>query len=110
MLRCALSFLALMIIFPIAAGASDTLQDYSKKCDAATGETVPAFDCDAGTLVPETNPRGTGASLKCDRPNVLNHVCDPGSRFQLLVDNANASIVAHCRKKIVEDNVKPDGV
>jgi hypothetical protein len=38
---------------------------------------------------------------------VLNHVCDPGSRFQLLLDNANASIVAHCRKKLVEDKVGP---
>lgn len=36
---------------------------------------------------------------KCDRPNVLNSVCDPGSRFQVLVQNADAAAVAHCRKK-----------
>ena len=32
---------------------SDTLQELAKKCTAAVGEDVPAFDCDAGTEVSE---------------------------------------------------------
>jgi hypothetical protein len=40
----------------------------------------------------------------CDRPNVLNGACDPGSRFQVLVNRKNSRgeqvvIVAHCRAK-----------
>src|SRR6202043_241799 len=37
---------------------SDTLQEFAKKCAAAVGEDVPAFDCDAGTEVPETHLTG----------------------------------------------------
>lgn len=35
----------------------------------------------------------------CDRPNVLNGVCDPGSKFQVLAQNGDAAAVAHCRKQ-----------
>jgi hypothetical protein len=94
-------------VLAAAAARADTLEQYSQKCDAATGATVPDFDCDAGTLVPDTHQTGSGyPNLKCDRPNVLNHECDPGSRFQVLVENDNASIVAHCRKKIDTDDGK----
>ena len=34
----------------------------------------------------------------CDRPNVLNGVCDPGSKFQVLAQTGDAAAVAHCRK------------
>jgi len=74
---------------------SDTLPQYAAKCDAAIGVTVPDFDCDAGTLVPTTHLAGG----RCDRPNRLNGVCDPGSRFQVLTRTADAYVVAHCRKK-----------
>src|SRR5438105_3257643 len=64
---------------------SDTLQEFAKKCAAAVGEDVPAFDCDAGTEVPETHLTGGGwPSGFCDAPNVLNGACDPGSRFQVV--------------------------
>jgi len=35
----------------------------------------------------------------CDRPNVLNDQCDPGSRFQVLAQTGDATAVAHCRKE-----------
>ena len=83
-------------LVPGAARASDTLVDYAKKCDAAIGATVPDFDCDAGTEVPETNTNGQpyGWGRKCDRPNVLNHECDPGSHFKVLLDNADLTAPA----------------
>ncbi|WP_147447041.1 hypothetical protein [Corallococcus sp. CA054B] len=74
---------------------SDTLEQYAAKCDAAIGATVPDFNCELGTLVPTTNH----VNGKCDRPNRLNEQCDPGSRFQVLKDTADVSIVAHCRKQ-----------
>jgi hypothetical protein len=36
--------------------------------------------------------------IACDKPNVLNGVCDPGSKFQVLVQTPEAAAVAHCRK------------
>jgi hypothetical protein len=81
---------------------SDSLIDYAHKCAVATGEDVPAFNCDNGTEVPEEhlNPAGAAyGSQFCDRPNVLNHVCDPGSRFQVLKQTNDVAIVGHCRKK-----------
>src|SRR3569623_194031 len=33
----------------------------------------------------------------CDRPNVLNQACDPGSKFQVLAQTPDAAAVAHCR-------------
>lgn len=106
--RLPLVSMALVLALPVAARATDTLEDYAKKCDAATGETVPDFDCDAGTAVPDTHTNGVsyGWGARCDRPNVLNHECDPGSRFQVLVNSANAAIVAHCRKKTATDDGK----
>src|SRR5262245_27901721 len=61
---------------------ADTLQHYAAQCDAAIGETVPDFDCDAGTEVPMTNAvlgDGNYGILSCDEPNRLNNECDPGS-------------------------------
>jgi len=81
-------------------GRHDTLPEFAKKCDFAIGETVPDFDCDKGSEVPETNLTGAAyGSQTCDRPNVLNGVCDPGSRFQVLKNDGNIMTVAHCRKK-----------
>jgi hypothetical protein len=95
----ALGFFAAVI--SQVANASDTLTQYAQKCDAAIGETVPDFDCDAGQAVPEgrDNRKPFGFTRFCDWPNVLNHQCDPGSRFQVLKDNDKATIVAHCRTK-----------
>jgi len=78
---------------------SDTLQEFAKKCAAAVGEDVPAFDCDAGTEVPETHLTGSYPNGFCDAPNVLNGQCDPGSRFQVLKETSDVAIVGHCRKK-----------
>ncbi|WP_147451940.1 hypothetical protein [Corallococcus sp. CA041A] len=78
-----------------ASALSDTLEQYAAKCDAAIGATVPDFNCELGTIVPTTNH----VNGKCDRPNRLNQQCDPGSRFQVLKDTADVSIVAHCRKQ-----------
>src|SRR3954463_2367820 len=83
---------------PVAAQSSaltDSLEAYSQKCNQATGTTVPDFVCDSGTEVPVTN----FIDGKCDRPNRLNQVCDPGSKFQVLTNTADAAVVAHCRKK-----------
>jgi PAN domain len=75
-------------------GVSDTLAQYAAKCDAATTITVPPFSCSNGTEVP-----GQGQGGRCDRPNVLNGACDPGSKFQVLPGgNADAVAVAHCRR------------
>jgi len=85
---------------------NEELPTYVEKCRIAMGGIeVPAFDCNKGVEVPDT--QGDGApypSETCDRPNVLNGACDPGSKFQVLVDEANAVkqrvvIVAHCRRK-----------
>ena len=86
-----------------AYGGEDELTTFAKQCDKAIGSenSVPDFNSDNGTLVPTdhlmpanaTYPDGT-----CDRPNVLNGNCDPGSRFQVLINNADAYVVAHARK------------
>ncbi|WP_257385968.1 hypothetical protein [Tahibacter caeni] len=76
----------------------EALVEFARKCDAAIGRTVPAFDCDdpEATAVPEgTETPGPN----CDFPNVLNGVCDPGSRFHRLVQTPDVTIVAHCRKQ-----------
>ncbi|WNG30184.1 hypothetical protein F0U62_43865 [Cystobacter fuscus] len=79
------------------AALSDTLQTYAQKCDAAIGVTVPDFVCDSGTDVPMTNYHAADGT--CDKPNRLNQECDPGSRFQVLTQTADAYVVAHCRKR-----------
>lgn len=96
--------------FPVFA---NSLQDFAAQCDNEIGVTVPEFDCDAGTTVPTTingNPftingqspdHFVGAftpPATCDRPNVLNSECDPGSKFQVLVNNPEVFVVAHCRR------------
>jgi hypothetical protein len=78
---------------------SDTLQEFARKCADAVGEDVPAFDCDAGTAVPETHLTGSYPNGVCDAPNVLNGECDPDSRFQVLKETNDVAIVGHCRKK-----------
>lgn len=78
---------------------SDSLEAFAAKCDTAIGESVPDFDCDAGTEVPETHLTGTYPNGFCDAPNVLNHECDPGSRFQVLKQTNDVTIVGHCRKQ-----------
>ncbi len=80
-------------------GEHDTLQAFARKCAAAVGEDVPAFDCDVGTEVPETHLTGSFPNGVCDAPNVLNHQCDPGSRFQVLKETNDVAIVGHCRKQ-----------
>ncbi len=84
--------------------AADELAAYAKECDAAIGVTVSDFDVDSrlGTTVPTTNltpPNATYPNGICDRPNVLSGVCDPGSRFRVLVNTDSAYVVAHARKK-----------
>lgn len=78
----------------LALSTTETLSQYSARCDAATGVTVPDFVCEDGTLVPTTN----FANGSCDRPNRLNMACDPDSRFQVLTNTPDAYVVAHCRK------------
>ncbi len=80
---------------PRTAAASDTLKEYDDKCTKAIGEAVPTFDCNSGTLVPTTNASGGS----CDRPNVLNGECDPGSYFKVIKNSEKVAIVAMCRKK-----------
>ena len=89
------------LILLMSHARADALQDYAGQCDAAVGATVPDFDCDAGTEVPVTNPTfGPGNIVnRCDRPNRLNQECDPGSKFQVLTNNTNATVVGHCRKR-----------
>ena len=85
-----------------ASGLHDTLINYAKKCDTATGITVPAFNCANGVLIPEqgNTPATTRNTSFCNRPNVLNGMCDPGSRFQVLPGRtADAVAVALCRKR-----------
>ena len=77
------------------AARSETLEEYARVCDATVGVTVPDFDCDAGTVVPDTHPNGAS----CDRPDQLVQDCDPGSRFQVLTNTQSATVVAHCRKR-----------
>ncbi len=92
-------------IFAMQAAHAENLQEYAARCDAATGVSVPAFDCDdpAATEVPMTHPHYAPGSTThvqtCDKPNRLNSECDPGSRFHVLVRTPDAFVVAHCRKK-----------
>lgn len=97
-----------LLFVPNIVRATDTLQQYAQKCDAAIGETVPAFNCDDGQAVPEGRDNGKpyGFSRFCDWPNVLNHECDPGSKFQVLKDTDKATIVAHCRTKATPNDGK----
>ncbi len=77
----------------------EKLADYATNCNKVIGLAVRPFNCDEGTLVPEEHLTGTYPNQFCDRPNVLRHECDPGSRFQVLDSTDDAIVVAHCRKK-----------
>lgn len=84
----------------------ESLPSYARSCaDAMGGIDVPGFDCTKGVEVPDTQGDGLPyPDETCDRPNVLNGKCDPGSKFQVLVDKKNAKnqrvvMVAHCRHK-----------
>ena len=95
---CQLLIVSIVLAVPALARAQDALQAYAQKCDVAIGVTVPDFNCDARTAaeVPTTN----AVQSACDRPNQLHQECDPGSRYQTLVDIPDrAYIVAHCRKQ-----------
>jgi hypothetical protein len=77
----------------------ESLLQYAAKCNAATGIQVPSFSCGDGVEVPGQGTRPAHSGNTCDRPNVLNQTCDPGSRFQVLPgQSADAVAVAHCRK------------
>ena len=94
--RCLLVGLLTGIVASPTVWASDTLEEYAQKCDAAIGATVPDFDCDAGTEVPTTHLFvDANGDTFCDRPNRLNRECDPGSRFQVLTRSDDAYVVAH---------------
>jgi hypothetical protein len=85
-------------------GRADALAVYAQQCDQAIGVSVPDFDVDSplGTTVPTDHLTPTNATYPngtCDRPNVLSGVCDPGSRFRVLVKTDSAYVVAHARKK-----------
>jgi hypothetical protein len=87
---------------PLENPSNETLLEYAAACTAATGLTIPSFDCTKGTEVPGQK---LGPDCKCDTPNVLNKACDPGSRFQVLPGgNADAVAVAHCRKMGLPEN------
>lgn len=93
----------------------ETSTEYTAACVTALELNGPedlAFDCDdpsKSVEVPETNPvkvlERTQEVTYCDRPNVLNGECDPGSRFQVVRDvetkdkRGRVQIVAHCRKR-----------
>ena len=91
-------FVGMFVAISTSAHAdTDTLEAYAQKCDQAIGVTVPDFNSDdiLATEVPTTH----FANGLCDRPNVLNGKCDPGSRFRVLINNNDAYVVAHSRKK-----------
>ena len=108
--RTLLFVLWIFIAISTSAYGADTLESFAQQCDQAISVTVPDFNIDEGidtvddkwTKVPTdhltpadaTYPDGT-----CDRPNVLNGNCDPGSRFRVLINNATAYVVVHARKQ-----------
>jgi len=95
--------LLLIFVFDSSELRSESLHEFSRECDPAVGLSVPAFDCSQGTDVPLTHlqlvPGEGEPSLMCDEPNRLNTECDPGSEFQVLLQNADAFVVAHCRNR-----------
>ncbi|MBV8976934.1 MAG: hypothetical protein JO261_07855 [Alphaproteobacteria bacterium] len=106
---------ALMVLSLACAPArAEDLKSYATKCDAAIGVSVPDFDCNDNTFteVPEGNNNGKPYGnhvRKCDFPNVLNHECDPGSRFKVLKEDDNVAIVAHCRRQSTDPDEKTFG-
>jgi hypothetical protein len=85
-----------VILFAASALAGQSLGNYAAACDLAIGESVPAFNCNFdGVVIPQTNLSGGF----CDKPNRLNRVCDPNSKFINLKSTASVEIVALCRSK-----------
>ncbi len=106
--------LLILTALACAPAQAEDLKSYAAKCKAAIGVAVPEFDCNDGsfTEVPEGNDNGKpygNFSRKCDFPNVLNHECDPGSRFKVLQNDDDVAMVAHCRKKSADANDKTFG-
>ena len=102
MVKCIRIFLVLFFSLAAYAG-QQSIQDYADQCNKLIGTPVLPFNCDEGEEVPvehytnpDPNKYGSGT---CDRPNQLNLLCDPGSKFQVLFNNDDAYAVAHCRKK-----------
>jgi len=113
---------AIFLSLPLSVHA-ESLHDYADRCERETKISVPGLQCDdtQSTLVPMTNaldannnPISFGADSdfvdlykklkhgsggRCDKPDRLNRECDPGSRFHVLRQTADAYVVAHCRKK-----------
>jgi len=87
---------------PCAEGNNESLVAFAQKCTDATNSYVLPFDCEDGEIVPTTNLVGVynpySSVTSCDRPNGLNKTCDPGSRFQVLTQTEDVTVVAHCRK------------
>ncbi len=95
---------AVLALWPCVLVAGESVKSYAQQCDAAIGLSVPAFDCRLGREVPLTHPTPANAKygqsrFKCDEPNRLNEECDPGSKFQVIAQNATAVVVAHCRNQ-----------
>jgi hypothetical protein len=104
-------FVGMFVAISTSAYGADTLEEFAAKCDSATGVSVPDFNSDEGTLVPTTHLMPDNATYPggtCDRPNVLNGKCDPGSRFRVLINNATAYVVAHARKTGLADGLYGD--
>lgn len=93
--------LCVLVVGVSGAVSAETLQEYAQKCDEAIGLTVPNFNCDdvGFVTVPTTGLDCSTGTCLCDRPNVLNGVCDPGSKSRILAQNATAFVVANCRKQ-----------
>jgi hypothetical protein len=75
---------------------NDALAQYAEECAAATRIAVPDLTCRKGELV---GGQKMDSDRRCRAPDVLNAECDPGSRFQVLSQNDEAAVVAHCRKR-----------
>lgn len=113
------SRLTLLMVLGFYGGVESYAQTVTQ-CDAEIGITVPEFDCNDGAVVPTTingdeftygvdyGSEVFSVPSQCDRPNVLNGTCDPGSRFQVIADTPDAYVVAHCRRQGSEEGIFPD--
>lgn len=92
----------------MSAPGGEPLREFAAKCDLATGISVPDFQCSAGTAVPMTRAGAVITTIpsdgKCDRPNRLLGLCDPGSRGQIVAQTSDAVAFAHCRRQGLSDN------
>lgn len=96
------------------AGGDETLEQYTQDCEDAVGFVFPdELSCEVGVPLPGQDITCDAQNVSgCDRPNVLNGRCDPGSRFQRLplkeTDKKDAAVVMHCRKQGYEDGYYGD--